>query len=85
MDDELRQLHLNVGRKAGEERTCGKKVRYPSLESGQRAADDMNAKPTTRKPLEPYPCPFCDQWHIGRAMSLEELRSYLATPPSDES
>jgi len=36
----------------------------------------MNKKPTTRKELEAYPCAFCEKWHIGRKMSLEELRSY---------
>ena len=77
MDDELRELHLNAGRKAGEERTCGKKVRYSAESSALRAADEMNKKPSTKKPLEAYPCPFCEQWHIGRAMSLDELRSYV--------
>jgi hypothetical protein len=77
VDDALRELHLNAGRKAGEERTCGKKVRYPSEESAERAAVEMNAKPTTKKPLEAYPCPFCVQWHIGRAMTIDELRSYV--------
>ena len=74
--------HSRLGRvlrKAGEERTCGKKVRYPAEESAQRAAIEMNKKPTTKKPLEAYPCPFCDNWHIGRAMSLDELRKYVET------
>jgi hypothetical protein len=77
MDAELRELHLNAGRKAGADRTCGKKVRYPAEASAVRAADEMNQKPTTKKPLEAYPCPFCEQWHIGRAMSIDELRSYV--------
>lgn len=77
MDDELRELHINAGRVAGEERTCGKKIRYPTEESAMRAATGMNNKPSTRKPLEAYPCAFCEQWHIGRAMSLDELRSYV--------
>jgi len=69
------ELHLRAGRRAGVERTCGKKVAYPAEDSATRAAVAMNAKPTTRKPLEAYPCAFCEQWHIGRAMSLDELRS----------
>ena len=77
MDDELRALHLNAGRKAGEARTCGTKIRYPTLESAQRAAESMNAKPNTKNTLEPYPCPFCEQWHIGREMKIDELRSYV--------
>jgi hypothetical protein len=75
MDEELFHLHIAAGLKAGKERTCGKKVAYPSEESGVRAANEMNTKPTTRKELEAYPCAFCKQWHIGRKMSLEELRS----------
>ena len=79
VDDATRELHLNAGRKASEERTCGQKIRYPAEDSAVRAADAMNAKPTTKKPLEAYPCPFCEQWHIGRAMSVDELRSYVAS------
>lgn len=85
MDAEIRDLHLTAGRAAGEERTCGKKVRYPSEESAGRAADEMNRKPSTRKPLEAYPCAFCEQWHIGRAMSIDELRSYVANTKASES
>lgn len=77
MDKELFELHINAGQKAGQERTCGKKIAYPSEESALRAADQMNAKASTRKPLEGYPCAFCEKWHLGRKMSLEELRSYV--------
>jgi hypothetical protein len=77
MDASLYQLHVNAGLKAGKERTCGAKVNYQSEESAQRAADQMNAKPKTRNLLEPYPCPFCQGWHIGRKMPLEELQLYL--------
>lgn len=80
MDDELRELHLNAGRKAGEARTCGTKIRYPSLESAQRSAEAMNKKPKTKYTLEAYPCPFCAQWHIGREMKIDELRSYVDAP-----
>ena len=73
MDPALEALHKSAGLKAGEERTCGKKVRYPAEESANRAAAEMNTKPATRKTLEAYPCPFCGQWHIGRKMSSEEL------------
>ena len=73
MDPSLEALHKTAGLKAGEERTCGKKVRYSAEDSANRAAVEMNAKPTTRKALEAYPCPFCALWHVGRKMSLEEL------------
>ena len=76
MDRELFDLHIAAGSAAGQERTCGKKVAYASEESAARAADEMNAKPTTRKPLESYPCAFCRNWHVGRRMALDELRAY---------
>ena len=78
MEREIAELHLAAGRKAGRERTCGTKVAYPTEDSAARAADSMNTKPKTRKPLEAYPCAFCAQWHIGRRMSLDELRSHAA-------
>jgi hypothetical protein len=80
MDKEIFDLHINAGRKAGQERTCGKKVAYPTEESALRAAEAMNRKPTTRKKLEGYPCAFCQKWHIGREMSLEELREASREP-----
>jgi hypothetical protein len=77
MDEDLFTLHINAGLKAGRESTCGKKVAYPSEESASRAAAEVNKKSSTRKELEHYPCAFCRLWHIGRKMSLEELRSYI--------
>ncbi len=74
MDPELFELHIVAGRRAGAERTCGRKVAYPSEASAARGATAMNEKPGTRKPLEAYPCAFCGDWHIGRQMSLDELR-----------
>jgi hypothetical protein len=75
MDQELYNLHLQAGLAAGEERTCGKKIRWSDEERANKAAGDMNQKPTTRNVLEAYPCPFCKTWHIGRKMSKEELLS----------
>ena len=77
MEQELYDLHIIAGLKAGIERTCGKKVKYNTEESANKAAIVMNEKPNTRNILEAYPCTFCKKWHIGRKMSLEELRSYI--------
>ncbi len=76
MEQALYDLHINAGKKAGADATCGKKVRY-SEESAEKAAVAMNKKPSTRKELEHYPCAFCDQWHVGRKMTVEELLAYL--------
>ena len=64
-------MHLDAGRRYGRESTCGKKVDYKSEESAARAAEAMSAK--ADKPLEPYPCFWCDGWHIGRKMAQAEL------------
>jgi len=82
MNQELYDLHKDAGRKAGREATCGKKVAYNTEESAAKAAASMNAKPTTRKELEHYPCFFCCKWHVGRKMPLDELRSYVETADS---
>jgi hypothetical protein len=79
---ELHALHIAAGRLAGRDRTCGTKIGYGSEESAMKAVDSMNRKVTTRKPLEAYPCAFCDKWHVGRKMSDEELRA--AAAPSEE-
>lgn len=79
MKQDLFDLHILAGKAAGIEKTCGKKVAYPSEESASRAAASMNAKPTTKRTLEEYPCAFCSNWHIGGKMTLGVLVSLAAT------
>jgi len=66
MEEVTYRLHLWAGIIAGRENTCDGKVDYKSEETATKAADEMNAKPSTRHELEPYPCAFCKGWHIGR-------------------
>jgi len=73
MDPKTFELHILAGKAAGIERTCGAKVQYPTEDSAVRAAESMNKKPTTKRELEPYPCAFCSQWHIGGKMTLGVL------------
>jgi hypothetical protein len=44
------------------------KVIFPSFERADKAARKMTWKlrETTGEVAEPYVCPHCDQWHIGR-------------------
>lgn len=79
MDPALYEMHLLAGKAAGVEKTCGKKIQYPSEESAARAAASMNAKPTTKRTLEEYPCAFCSKWHIGGKMTLGVLHSLAET------
>lgn len=44
---------------------CTGKIKYGHFISAQRAADTINAKPTTRRKLEPYRCSYCKKYHIG--------------------
>lgn len=71
-------LHRAVGAMYGKKKTCGEKVKYNTRETADKAAVEMNAKESTRKELEAYPCPFCDKFHLGRKMSELELIETLA-------
>lgn len=77
MDEELKQLHINAALKAGEERSCGKKIDYKSEETASKAAVSINKKGKARNELEPYPCPFCNGWHIGKVMPKDILEKFL--------
>lgn len=70
MEEVTYRLHLWAGIIAGIENTHDGKVDYGSEETATEAADSMNAKPTTRHFLEPYPCVFCKGWHIGRVYEV---------------
>jgi hypothetical protein len=77
MNEDIYNLHLNAGKAIGKDKTCGCKIDYKTAEKANEAADLMNSKPNTRNILEAYPCAFCQGWHIGRAMTREELESYI--------
>lgn len=80
MTDELKEIHLKVGSLMNRDGVCGKKINYRSEESAVRASNSMNKK-TEREgyhELEPYPCYYCNGWHIGRKMSIEEMKKYIS-------
>jgi len=74
MSPEMKFLHMAAGMRCGKEKTCSKKIRYNTEATATNVAVIMNEKVTTKNVLEPYPCPFCDGWHVGRKMSKEELQ-----------
>jgi len=78
MDTEIYNLHLEAGRKAGVERTCGKKARHPDEEQARKAAEAHNRWDKRHHDVEPYPCAFCGQWHIGRVMPVDVLRKFAS-------
>jgi hypothetical protein len=83
MDPRLYQLHLHAGRLSCEEKTCGKKTRYLTEEQALAAAANHNRWKERRHDVEPYPCAFCNQWHIGGIMPVALLES-MTQPESSE-
>jgi hypothetical protein len=70
MDDAVTRMHLRAGEAYGRGPTCGNKIKYGHEETAVKAASKLTI--TYTKPLEAYPCFFCQSWHIGRAMTEEE-------------
>lgn len=81
MEPELTAMHIRAGRAYGRDATCGSearpKVRYGSEEAADKAAAKMSV--VYGKFMEGYPCAWCQDWHIGRAMTPEEVRMFLTT------
>lgn len=78
MEQELYNLHINAGLKAGEEKTCGKKTKYADETAANKAAQSHNKWEKRRHDVEAYPCAFCKQWHIGGIMPREVLEKFLS-------
>lgn len=69
-----KEMHLRAGKSYGWASTCGHKINYANEDSAEKAAAHQTIK--YGKPLEHYPCAFCDGWHIGRTMTQEERETY---------
>lgn len=76
MDAELVRLHLIAGKFCGVWFTCDGKSKHETEEIAAKVATKMNERPQHKKryDVEPYPCAFCGKWHVGRKMSIEELK-----------
>lgn len=70
MDRASFDKHIEIGLLCGEQKTCGKKIRYLTEESATKSAEALNRRPEEKKKhdVEPYPCAFCANWHVGRKM-----------------
>jgi len=75
MDKELYNLHLKAGNICGKERTCGVKQAYHTEREAEKGAMFHNNRSNSRHIVEPYPCAFCNKWHIGRVMSTKRLEN----------
>ena len=77
MNEYIKKLHLEVGRKCGKDSTCGKKQAFKTEEKAIKAADHHNNWREKKNDVEPYPCFFCEMWHIGKIMPTEVLENIL--------
>jgi deoxycytidylate deaminase len=77
MKPEIYRLHINAGRKAGIESTCGEKQKHVTEEDAIIAAKRMNKSGNAFREVEAYPCAFCGWWHIGGRMAHDELIRYV--------
>jgi hypothetical protein len=79
VDQRLHDLHLRAGEMSGREKTCGKKTPYPSETLARKAAEAHNRWKDRRRNVEPYPCAYCQQWHIGGTMPVQLLEAMVAS------
>ena len=84
MDQEIYDLHIAAGRASGQNSTCGRKQAYETEEDAARAAVHHNQWKGRHHDVEPYPCAFCEKWHLGRVMPIEVLRKFVGETPEDE-
>ena len=61
----------------GEQKSCGKKVKYPTEDKAVQASIAHNKWKERKSDVEPYPCAFCEQWHIGGIMPIELLQEII--------
>jgi hypothetical protein len=79
VDQRLHDLHLRAGQLSGREKTCGRKTPYASEGLALAAAEAHNRWQERKHDVEPYPCAFCQQWHIGGIMPLSLLEAMAAS------
>lgn len=71
MDDVTFKLFRAFALKSGEYKSCTNKVKYSSEEAAQEACNRIIM------PMQAYPCPFCNEWHIGKYKTTEFIINYL--------
>jgi len=79
MNEDTHEFHLYVGSVYGRVPTCGPpekpKIDYKGFERARSVALVLSEK--FGSPLEPYPCYWCTGWHVGRALTMEEINRFM--------
>lgn len=53
----------------GREKSCLAKRKYLDEEKAHERAQALSQRPNQRHKVEPYGCPWCFGWHVGRPLS----------------
>jgi Fe-S-cluster containining protein len=70
----LLTFHGFIALKCGKENSCSGKIRYTHFARAMEATEEVKRRGDNK---EPYPCPWCHGWHIGRRMSPQELQRFM--------
>ena len=65
MDKQEFDDYIVAARNVGMYKACHQRLQYKDENTAQEAADFSNEIELLRTKIKPYPCPFCNEWHIG--------------------
>lgn len=71
MDKIIYDLLFAAGKAYGKEKSCVDKVDFKTEELANKKIKELKKQ----NKLQAYPCYFCGGWHIGRKISISELRA----------
>lgn len=65
-------LDLDAELAAYEAQACTGKRPF-GAKGARNVAEQMRVRENHATPVSPYPCPFCDAWHVGHALGMANL------------
>lgn len=74
MDEQEATLQTKAARTCGEVRSCLGKIKNTSYHSALRHSENLNRSKNKRSLVEPYFCPFCKKWHVGKVFPLTHVQ-----------
>lgn len=73
MNEELATKRAIVAKFCGKEKSCGNKIRHDFFHQASAHAHGHNKAKKMQKKVEPYPCYYCNGWHVGGLFGKEEF------------
>ncbi|KKR00235.1 MAG: hypothetical protein UT24_C0015G0043 [Candidatus Woesebacteria bacterium GW2011_GWB1_39_12] len=77
MEKKLFKLHFRAAKFLGSEKVCRNKIKHPTEEKALRAMMHHNEWDGREHDVEIYPCPFCNQWHLGGIWPTDNIEKFL--------